>query len=350
MYCSCAYAKVNIGTPYLNVAKKQSSSQPTIAKLSPYPSENNNGSASGSGDSSFLFPSSDLQDAIEKLRDLYLNSLDTLRFNSCCQPKFLGLGGISPSIFPMRGGSSSMNYAYCDMHTEGGGWMVILRREKKKTRDSSIYFQSDYHYYKNGFGRLNREYWLGLIHMHHFTGQPGGTELMVELILNDTKYVAYYDNFFVDSEKTNFTLKVGGYRKDKSNISDSLSSSSGFGFTTVERDYFRSEVLQQTRRYTGYCTILYEAWWFGSSGNETCTLVAPVKAYFYRLYQDFLLVPKGYMWVVDGKKIGFDSIEMKMRPKTWECGANMYTDQVIRLALLSHRAPQFNPFLDEDQD
>lgn len=351
LFCSCGYAKLNVGVPYLKEARRQSANQSTIEKLSPFPNANDSGSGYSSGFSLLFSSNGDLQAVIKILRSIYLN-LDTLLFDSCCQPKFLGLDRLSPSIFPMQGGSSSMTYAYCDMNTEGGGWMVILRRITRKAGLYGIAFGRSYRSYKHGFGRLNNEYWLGLIHLHHFTSQPGGTELRVELMLNGTKYVAHYDHFFVDSENTNFTLRVGGYRNDKSNISDSLSHSNGFGFSGSDfRNHYRSEVSQQTLRYTGYCSLLYGYWWFGTSGNETCTLASLLRDETHRhdryLYgRTILLVPKGYMWVVDGQRVGFDSVEMKIRPKTWECGTNRYTDQVTRLAFLSHHEPSFNPFQD----
>ena len=341
-FCSSVSAKAQPDKPYLNEVKKQSINESAVERLSPYSND------SGSGDvASFT---SDFQDVIGTLQASYMRRLDTIMFDNCCQPKFLGMGGLSPPIFPMRGGSSSMSYAKCDMNAEGGGWMIILRRTNRPGRYQP-YWTTD-RLYKNGFGKLlKRDYWMGLTHMHHFTSQPGGTELRVELMLNGTKYVARYDDFFVDSKNVKFTLRVGGYREDKSNISDSLSHSSGFNFTTLFSESVqnaRQDVLNQTLGYTGYCTILYGPWWHGTSGNETCTLVAPNKLYYDVVvhYGYLLLLPRYYMWVVNGEKIGFDSLEMKIRPKTWECGADryMYTDQVIRRAFLSHHDPNFNPF------
>ena len=135
----------------------------------------------------------------------------------------------------------------------------------------------------------------------------------MELVLNGTKYVARYDDFFVDSKNLKFTLRVGGYREDKSNISDGLSHSSGFIFTTLHSVVFqnaRGDELNQTLGYTGYFRILYGPWWHGTSGNETCTLVAPNKLYYDVVVHCgyLLLFPRNYMWVVNGEKIGFDSL------------------------------------------
>lgn len=361
-FCSSAYARAQPNKPYLRAAALISAEQPAVEKLFPLPSEG----GSGYGDlvTSSTCSNIDLRDAVAKHRDTYLRCLDAIKFDNCCQPKFLGLESLSPPLFPMRSPSSlkyGWTYGYCDMHTEGGGWMVILRREK----GGGIGFLLGISYYKNGFGKLlKRGYWMGLKHMHHFTSQPGGTELMVELMLNGTKYVAHYDDFFVGGESTAFILRVGGYRKDKSNVSDSLSHSSGFNFTAFDSYNFdgsdyREEVYNQTYGLTGFCTRLYyAAWWFGSSGNESCSLAIPTKEPEHNItYTPFWpfpsdkveLVRPNYLWTVDGEKIGFDSIEMKIRPKTWECGTNRYTDQVTRLAFLSRYKPELNPFDAADQ-
>ncbi|CAG2200658.1 unnamed protein product [Mytilus edulis] len=45
---------------------------------------------------------------------------------------------------------------YCDMKTDGGRWTVLIRR-----MDGSQDFNKKWIEYENGFGNLNREFWLG---------------------------------------------------------------------------------------------------------------------------------------------------------------------------------------------
>ena len=55
----------------------------------------------------------------------------------------------------------------CDMDTEGGGWIVIMKR--KRTVVAHIGFHCTWDTYENGFGNLNTEFWLGLRNIHCLT-------------------------------------------------------------------------------------------------------------------------------------------------------------------------------------
>ncbi|XP_063415999.1 fibrinogen-like protein 1 [Mytilus trossulus] len=56
-------------------------------------------------------------------------------------------------IYPNTGNGFKV---YCDMKTDGGRWTVLIRR-----MDGSQDFNKKWIEYENGFGNLNREFWLG---------------------------------------------------------------------------------------------------------------------------------------------------------------------------------------------
>ncbi|GBM43005.1 Techylectin-5A, partial [Araneus ventricosus] len=48
---------------------------------------------------------------------------------------------------------------FCDMDTDGGGWTIIQRRGNF-SRPKDFFFK-DWESYKNGFGDVERDFWLG---------------------------------------------------------------------------------------------------------------------------------------------------------------------------------------------
>ena len=96
---------------------------------------------------------------------------------------------------------------YCDQTTAGGGWTVLQKR-----LDGSVDFYRGWDEYKNGFGDLNGEFWLGLDKIHRLTKQTQN-KLRVDLedFEGNTAY-AEYDNFVVADEASDYTLsQLGKY-------------------------------------------------------------------------------------------------------------------------------------------
>ena len=57
----------------------------------------------------------------------------------------------------------------------GGGWTVFQRRQ-----DGKVNFNRNWQDYRDGFGELRAEHWLGNDHLHHLTGQ-GDYSLRIDL-------------------------------------------------------------------------------------------------------------------------------------------------------------------------
>ena len=275
----------------------------------------------GSGEDDTCSPYTDnFRTTLEKLQFLSNVCAENLQFDNCCQPKFLRFNWLASGIYPMS--SDGLSSAYCDMETDGGGWMVILRRSGSKRR-----FYRTLRGYKKFFGKLDRDFWLGLDNIHYYTSNAGprGAELRIELVKNGTKYYALYSNFYVGAFWTRYTLQVGGY-SNESTLPDSLSYSNGETFTTYD---------QEDDSHPRKCTQVYQdAWWHKISGNESCTKVS--------LLKDMNSVPKGLIWEIDGEKVGFDYAEMKIRPLRWECNLNQYDEALLRRALHYRERPELN--------
>jgi hypothetical protein len=94
----------------------------------------------------------------------------------------------------------------CDMHTDGGGWTVFQRRHNE-----SVDFYRGWQEYKNGFGNLNGNFWLGLDKIHRLTKSRQDV-LRIDLMDCDgnTAYAKYL-NFTVSSELDEYELNIGSF-------------------------------------------------------------------------------------------------------------------------------------------
>ena len=117
---------------------------------------------------------------------------------------------------------------FCDMDTDGGGWTVIQRR-----RDGSVDFYRGWTQYKNGFGSLTDEFWLGNDNIHRLTASRN-TKLRVDVEdWSGNKAYAKYGSFRVDDENNKYRLTVGSY---SGTAGDSLAYHNGMFFSTKDWD------------------------------------------------------------------------------------------------------------------
>uniref|UniRef100_A0A3P8S131 Si:ch211-203k16.3 n=1 Tax=Amphiprion percula TaxID=161767 RepID=A0A3P8S131_AMPPE len=95
---------------------------------------------------------------------------------------------------------------YCDMETDGGGWTMIQRRV-----DGSVSFDRSWRDYKDGFGDLHSEFWLGNDHIHDMTTQ-GRYSLRIDMEDWSNKHKhATYQSFSVEDEEHLYRLHVSGF-------------------------------------------------------------------------------------------------------------------------------------------
>ncbi|XP_039437970.2 ficolin-3-like [Culex pipiens pallens] len=110
----------------------------------------------------------------------------------------------------------------------GDGWVVIQQRV-----DRHEDFYRNWAHYRAGFGRLDKNFWMGLEKMHRLTSADPH-ELVVEMVMNGAYEYARYTSFGVGSEMEKYTLKkVGNY---SGTAMDALAVHKGRPFTTFDED------------------------------------------------------------------------------------------------------------------
>ncbi|XP_046861356.1 angiopoietin-related protein 7-like [Xenia sp. Carnegie-2017] len=187
-------------------------------------------------------------------------------------------------------GQGSFN-VFCDMTTSSGGWTVFQRRQY-----GSVDFYRDWRDYKNGFGDLKGEFWLGLDKIYRLTSARRN-KLRVDLgDWSGNKAYAEYDYFAVENEAHKYQLSLGSY---SGNAGDSLHYHKGMAFSTKDSDNDKDG---------GNCATDYKgAWWYKHCHQSN------LNGHYY--YSGAYYSGSGvvwYYWKKNEKSLKFT--EMKIKP------------------------------------
>ncbi|XP_071118307.1 microfibril-associated glycoprotein 4-like [Haliotis cracherodii] len=118
--------------------------------------------------------------------------------------------------------------AYCDRTHNGGGWTVIQRR-----LDGSENFYRTWNEYKDGFGDLEGEYWLGNENIWRIThGRQFELRIDLENFEGEHGY-ALYQHFSIGSVMEHYALHISGFSGDRG---DSMQNHNGQAFSAHDRD------------------------------------------------------------------------------------------------------------------
>jgi hypothetical protein len=188
-------------------------------------------------------------------------------------------------------GSEEYYYpAYCDMTTDGGGWTVIQRRI-----NGSVDFNRNWNDYKNGFGDLNGNFYIGNHLIYKISNNVSPT-LRIEMIYGGNSYYAKYSTFRIQSEGMRYQLMIGGY---SGTAGDSMFSTgqttNGMYFSTFDRDNDKT---------AGNCASMYSGgWWFNACHNSN------INGYY-----NWSAYANGVeWWTLTGDSASLSYVEMKLR-------------------------------------
>jgi len=169
---------------------------------------------------------------------------------SCCELKIFTTNYAPSGVYKMSKGSFDNSVdAYCDMTSDGGGWIVIQRNKK----NSLVNFNKNWTDYEQGFGDLTTEFWYGLEPIHCLT-QRGQWEMRTDYQFNNKSWTyIHYTHFQVKSASEKYQLNVGGF----TGIGiDDFTYSDKANFSTPDKDNDSDG---------GNCAISYRSgWWYKS--------------------------------------------------------------------------------------
>ncbi|XP_077354316.1 tenascin-like isoform X9 [Festucalex cinctus] len=187
----------------------------------------------------------------------------------------------------VAGVESQVIQVYCDMETDGGGWMVFLRRQNGR-----LEFFRNWKNYTAGFGNMNDEFWLGLSNLHKIT-TAGQYVLRVDLRDGGDSAYAQYDKFSIAEPRTRYKLYIGAY---SGTAGDSMTYHQGRPFSTFDND---NDIAVTN------CALSYKgAFWY-----KNCHRVNLMGKYGDKSHS------KGVNWFHwKGHETSIEFAEMKLRP------------------------------------
>uniref|UniRef100_A0A4X2K8C4 Tenascin N n=1 Tax=Vombatus ursinus TaxID=29139 RepID=A0A4X2K8C4_VOMUR len=209
--------------------------------------------------------------------------------NDCSQVQQNGDFGSGMYTIYLHGDVNQPMQVYCDMDTDGGGWIVFQRRNT-----GQLDFFKRWKHYVEGFGDPMREFWFGLEKLHNLTtGTPVPYEVRIDLQTANESAYAVYDFFQVASSKDRYKLTVGKYR---GTAGDALSYHNGWKFTTFDRD---NDIALSN------CALTHHGgWWY-----KNCHLANPNGRYGETKHSE------GVNWEPwKGHEFSIPYVELKIRP------------------------------------
>uniref|UniRef100_A0A4Y0BEV7 Fibrinogen C-terminal domain-containing protein n=1 Tax=Anopheles funestus TaxID=62324 RepID=A0A4Y0BEV7_ANOFN len=199
-----------------------------------------------------------IMNKLQTLEDRSIRNEEPMAKRSCADVPSTGIYTIQPEK-PFKEPMTVL----CDQEYDTGGWIVIQHRF-----NGSMNFFRNWKEYKNGFGNLEGEFWLGLDRIYQLTAsQPHELVVLLE-DFEGNKTFAKYDKFEIGDENQKYVvIKLGEY---SGTAGDSFSGTKGMKFSTFDAD---------NDAWGKHCAIAQAgAWWYDncvirSGGMQTAQSV-----------------------------------------------------------------------------
>ncbi|KAK3803407.1 hypothetical protein RRG08_052197 [Elysia crispata] len=203
-----------------------------------------------------------------------------------------GMGDDVTKTFPryvITTDKSIQRQVLCETQKDGGGWIVIQRRAA-----GDVDFYRDWTAYRDGFGSLTGDFWLGNEAIHTLT-DAHPYKLRIDVRIDGQELFAEYSSFRIENESDKYRLRLGSYSGTigESSVGRGHSYSNDQRFSTFDRD---------NDRHASNCAILsHGGSWYNECHNSNLNGIWLDKS------------TKGVCWY-DGKNWVYpDYTEMKLR-------------------------------------
>ncbi|KAJ8007169.1 hypothetical protein DPEC_G00114750 [Dallia pectoralis] len=182
----------------------------------------------------------------------------------CTQIKTVSPDATSGVYVIQPAGVKSPFKVYCEMLADGG-WTVFQQRTGPQVR-----FDRGWNKYKDGFGDLQNDHWLGLRHVFVLTKKRSTLRVDLWDFDGGTSFAEYSD-FRLGTESEAYRLNVGAYR---GNAGDALRGEyagidqNGFGFSTSDKDNDGCSPCIFGDIAFNQCALeMSGGWWFSRCGS-----------------------------------------------------------------------------------
>ncbi|XP_073848869.1 uncharacterized protein [Musca autumnalis] len=151
-------------------------------------------------------------------------------------------------------------------------WIVIQRRI-----NGTVSFERDWEDYKNGFGDLNGEFWLGLDKIHALTEPKGSTEFKIEMqdFDNNWRY-SHYKSFYVEGESEKYTLRLENFVESNGGDTIPMRYHHNEKFSTYDEDNDRNAEKNCASSFMG-------GWWHNNCDLNHSYGFSNLNGFYYKM-------------------------------------------------------------------
>ncbi|XP_054835925.1 angiopoietin-related protein 4 [Eublepharis macularius] len=176
---------------------------------------------------------------------------DASKFPTGCHQLFLE-GERSSGVFQVQPPGSQAFGVFCDLAPESGGWTVIQRRQ-----DGSVDFDQLWDAYRNGFGNMTGDFWLGLDKIHQIV-QEQMFRLVIEMQDWEGNSQLVQFLFRLGGEDTAYTLSLLGPVLGE--LENAMGDFPHLPFSTRDQDHDLKGDANCAKHLSG-------GWWFSTCGH-----------------------------------------------------------------------------------